>query len=279
MTVWRELSRAGVRLACCDYGGVGPSVLLLHGLAGHAGEWAQTASLLTERCRVVAPDARGHGHSERRPEDVSRDAVVLDAAFVVEELGLRPVVVVGQSLGGLTALSLAASKPELVSGLVLVDASPDGGGDEVDDAVSALAAALGSWPVPFPSLGDAETFFATRFGEGLAAEAWASGLEETADGWRPRFDVDLMARTMRDALSRPSWEQWERIACPVLVVRAGNGLIEPATAAEMVARLPGTRLVEIAGAAHDVHLDRPDAWWDALSEFLDALDGRPAGGV
>src|SRR3954469_4407894 len=117
--MWRELSRGETRLACRDFGGEGPSVLLLHGLAGHAEEWAQTASWLTARCHVVALDARGHGRSTRRPTDVSRDAGVADAAFVIERLALQPAVVVGQSLGGLTALSLAARRPGAVRGLVL----------------------------------------------------------------------------------------------------------------------------------------------------------------
>jgi pimeloyl-ACP methyl ester carboxylesterase len=73
---------------------------------------------------------------------VSRDALVADAACVIERLGLRPAVVVGQSLGGLTALSLAARHPELVRGLVLVEASPDGGGPGVEETVAAMGDAL-----------------------------------------------------------------------------------------------------------------------------------------
>jgi pimeloyl-ACP methyl ester carboxylesterase len=182
MATWHELHRDGTRVACRDFGGEGPSVLLLHGLAGHADEWAQTASWLTGRCRVVAPDARGHGRSERFPDDVSRDSLVADAAFVVERLGLDPVVVVGQSLGGLTALSLAARRPELVRALVLVDASPGDGGDDVEDEVRAISKALREWPAAFDSRSEAHAFFAGRFGDGLAAEAWTSGLAHGADG-------------------------------------------------------------------------------------------------
>jgi pimeloyl-ACP methyl ester carboxylesterase len=241
--------------------------------AGHADEWAQTAAWLTARCRVVALDARGHGRSERFPADVSRDAVVADAVFVVEQLRLQPVVVVGQSVGGLTALSLAARRPELVRGLVLVDASPSGGGEGVEEAVSATGRALREWPASFGSRPDAQAFFAERFGSGLAAGAWTSGLERGENGWQPRFDVEVMAQTLRDAISVPSWEEWDSITCPTLVVRAGNGMVEPETAKEMTERLSRARLVEIADAAHDVHLDRPDEWREALTGFLDAVDG------
>ena len=101
--------RGDVRLAGLDFGGEGPAAVLLHGLAGYAGEWAATARWLTGRCRVVALDARGHGRSERRPADVSRAAHVGDGAFAIESLGLGPAIVVGQSLGGQTALLLAAN--------------------------------------------------------------------------------------------------------------------------------------------------------------------------
>jgi pimeloyl-ACP methyl ester carboxylesterase len=270
------MTRDGVRLACRDFGGDGPSTLLLHGLAGHADEWAQTASWLTARCRVVALDARGHGRSERWPADVSHDAMVGDAVFVVEQLRLQPAVVVGQSVGGLTALSVAARRPELVRGLALVDASPSGGGEGVEEAVSATAQALREWPASFGSRSAARAFFGERFGAGLAAEAWTSGLERVENGWQPRFDIEVMARILRDALSVPSWQEWDGITCPTLVVRAGNGMIDPEIAKEMTRRLPRAQLVEIADATHDVHLDRPHEWRETLTGFLDSVDGQMA---
>jgi pimeloyl-ACP methyl ester carboxylesterase len=214
---------------------------------------------------------------------VSRDSLVADAAFAVERLRLQPVVVVerlrlqpvvvvvGQSVGGLTALSLAARRPELVRGRVLVDASPAGGGDDVEETVTATAGALRAWPASFASRSDADVFFAERFGAGLAAGAWASGLEDSETGWRPRFDVDVMAQTLRE-VSVPSWDEWDTIRCPTLVVRARNRMIEPETAGEIIERLPRAQLVEIPDAAHDLHLDRPDEWRDALIGFLDSLD-------
>jgi pimeloyl-ACP methyl ester carboxylesterase len=274
MDSWTTLDRDGVRLACRHFGGGGQPVLLLHGLAGHADEWAQTASWLTRRCRVEALDARGHGRSERAPADVSLDAQVADAAFVIERLGLRPVVLVGQSLGGVTALVLAAEQPDLVRGLVLVDASPSGGPEEAESAAAEISAALQRWPVPCRSRAAALDFFGERFGSPLAAAAWADGLEQRDDGWWPRFEVEVMARTLLEALREPIWDRWEHIGCPTLVVRAGKGIVEPDIAREMIARLPGAGLVEIADAAHDLHLDRPDEWRETLSDFLDAL---PAG--
>jgi pimeloyl-ACP methyl ester carboxylesterase len=273
--------RNGVRLAGLDFGGDGPPVLLLHGLAGYAGEWADTARRLIPRSRVVALDARGHGGSERLPADVSRAAHVADVAFAVERLGLGPVVVVGQSLGALTALLVAAERQDLVRGLVVADAGPAGGGGaERNDAnVAQLGRSLRRWPVPFASREAAVEFFG---GPSLTAEAWAGGLERRDGGWWPRFDIEVMVRTLCEADSRSYWEEWERIACPTLVVRAGEGSLPRADAEAMAARGRDARLVELAGAKHDLHIDRPAEWRVAISEFLDSLSatgprdrGRP----
>jgi pimeloyl-ACP methyl ester carboxylesterase len=222
------LERDGVRLAGLDFGGDGPPVLLLHGLAGHTGEWADTASWLTERHRVVALDARGHGGSERFPADLSLAARVADVVFAIEQLRLAPTALIGQSLGAVTALLAASERPDLVSALVIVDASPAAGDDaEVDDTIAALA----TWP-------------------------------------DPRFDLEVMELTLRASLGRSFWAEWERIACPTLVVRAERGIVPAEEARAMVEGLPHARLTEIAGAGHDVHLDSPAAWRRALGDFL-----------
>jgi pimeloyl-ACP methyl ester carboxylesterase len=264
-----ELRRDEVRLACLDFGGDGPAALLLHGLAGHAGEWAQTASWLTARCRVVAYDARGHGHSVRSPADVSREAHVADAAFVLEELGLAPAIVIGQSLGGHTALLLAAERPELVRALVLAEAGPSDG--DASEAAH-LGEALAAWPLPFPSRDAVVEHFG---GPGLRAEAWAGGFEQRPDGWWPRFDAPVMEATLRAAMERPSWPEWKRIRCPVLVVRGREGSLAAAVARDMFRRNRRARVVELPGG-HDVHLESPAEWQAAVEAFLTAAAGPAA---
>jgi pimeloyl-ACP methyl ester carboxylesterase len=81
-----------------------------------------------------------------------------------------------------------------------------------------------------------------------------------------------MMRTLHEADSRSYWEQWERISCPVLLMRGGQGSLSSADAKSMVERGCHVKLVEVADAKHDLHLDRPDEWRDALSAFLDSLD-------
>jgi pimeloyl-ACP methyl ester carboxylesterase len=263
-----SLSREGVALTGLDFRGAGIPVLFLHGLAGYAGEWLTTTAWLTPRHHAIALDARGHGGSERRPDDVSIEAHAADAAYAIEELALDPIIVVGQSLGGLTAVTLAAKRPKLVSAVVIVDADPAPGKDRT---VTEVEEFLRRWPVPFASLLEAAQYFGGSPG---SAAAWANGLERRDDGWWPRFDFDVMTRTLSEALARSYWDEWERIRCPVLIVRAGNGDVPSATAQEMTERLTSSRLIEVPGAGHDIHLDRPDEWRAVLSGFLEAITAR-----
>ncbi|WP_406325018.1 alpha/beta fold hydrolase [Streptomyces sp. NBC_01617] len=120
--------------------------MLPHGPAGHAGEWDQTARRPSPRHRVIAPDQRGHGADERHPQDVYRDASVTDVIALPDQLALRRAVLVGQSLGGHTAMLTAAARPERVRALVLVEAGP---GSPNPNAPADIGSWLDSWPTPF----------------------------------------------------------------------------------------------------------------------------------
>lgn len=261
-TTWTTIDRGGVRIAVGDTGGDGPSVVLLHGLAGSSRELLPTASALADRFRVLLVDQRGHGRSTRRPADLSREAFVGDVVAVVEERSPgAPVRLVGQSMGAHTAFLCAAARPDLVDRLVMLE------GHVAGDADPASAVGLGeyfaSWPVPFADDGDARAFL----GDAPIGRAWADDLERTADGLRPRFDADVM-RAVIAAVHEPRWPEWERLTVPTLAVFAEHGMFDAEQRDELVRRRPGTRRVDLPGASHDAHLDAFDDWIAVLSRFL-----------
>lgn len=267
---WTEhtVVREGVRLPCRDQGGPGVPVVLLHGLAGHAGEWDALARHTGEHLRLVAVDQRGHGAAERRPGDVSRAAYVADVVAVVEQLGLHRPVLAGQSLGGHTAMLTAAAHPELAGGLVLVEAGPG----RADPGLPAgIGAALDAWPTPFPSRAAAVAFF----GGGPVGEGWADGLEERDGGWWPRFDRDVMVEALTENARRSFWDEWTGITCPTLAVFGQSGIIPAEEAGAMLARRPETVAVSIPATGHDVHLERPEVLGRLLQEHVRGLARHP----
>ncbi|WP_161797268.1 alpha/beta fold hydrolase [Pseudarthrobacter chlorophenolicus] len=217
MTAFTVAPAYGVELSCYDSGGAGPAVVLLHGLAGSAREFFPTADAFPEY-RVILVDLRGHGGSTRVPPGAARSDYVSDVVTVIEHVG-GPVVLVGQSMGAHTAMLVAAERPDLVGGLVLLECSAAGGDVEGHLAIGDY---FRSWPTPFSSREAARSFL----GDGPLAQAWAEDLEERADGFRPRFDSDVMAEAAA-GLSAPRWKEWHAVRAPALVVYGGRGMFTP----------------------------------------------------
>jgi len=76
---------------------------------------------------------------------------------------------------------------------------------------------------------------------------------------------------LKEIACRSYWDEWARICCPVLVVRAQRGLPAGDTV-RMLESVPQARLVEIANAGHDLHLEQPQRWRESLEGFLSTLD-------
>jgi pimeloyl-ACP methyl ester carboxylesterase len=144
----------------------------------------------------------------------------------------------------------------------MIEGDVGGGGDE--DLI-ALRAALVSWPVPFPDVARALAFFG---GDTAPARAWVDGLDPREDGLWPRWDLGVMLETMRPIFGHEAWPAWAALSPPTLLVLGQSGLIDTDRIERMRAVRPATRVVTIAQAGHDVHLEQPDAWLRALDAFL-----------
>lgn len=99
----------------------GRVILFLNSLGTDLRVWDAMLPRLPAALRLVRFDKRGHGLTDASPAPYDMDTLVGDAEAICESLGLRQVTVVGLSIGGLIAQGLAATRPDLVRGLVLMD--------------------------------------------------------------------------------------------------------------------------------------------------------------
>ncbi len=264
MELSREVVTAldGTELAVADTGGDRPPVMLLHGLAGSSRELEATAAALADEWRVILVDQRGHGLSTSCPTDLSRRAFVDDVVAVVQACASgQRVLLVGQSMGAHTAFMTAASRPDLIAGLVMLEGHVDGS-DRPDEAAE-LGRYFASWPVPFPD----ETSATQFLGSDPIVDAWVADFDEAPDGLRPRFEADVMERTIA-AVHEPRWAEWEQLAVPVLAVFAERGMFSEERRQELIRRNPRAHRVDVAGAGHDAHLNSHDAWVAVLRSGL-----------
>ncbi|MTE18958.1 alpha/beta fold hydrolase [Streptomyces sp. TRM43335] len=256
--------RVGDRTLCClDFGGAGVPVLALHGTFGRGSVFARAARDLAGRARIVAPDQRGHGLSDRAA-DYGRDGFVEDAAHLLRELGLAPAVVLGHSLGGITAYQLAARHPKLVRALVVEDVGPVMREPEIARPVLDVR----GWP----ATGRTREELARRVEEAGAPDSayFLHSAVQDGDRWRLLFDWDDMT-AVQEGGTGDWWADWLGSTCPALVLHGGRSPLLPAwLAREMTERRPRTRLVTFPSAGHWVHDDAPEDFARAVADFLDA---------
>lgn len=103
----------GRRLSYRDFGGTGRPLLALHGHLYEGETWERLAQALAPQWRVIAPDQRGHGDSDRAAT-YTREDYVADAIALLDHLGIEEAVTLGHSGGGITAFQIAARHPERV---------------------------------------------------------------------------------------------------------------------------------------------------------------------
>lgn len=235
-------------------------MVILHGLAGSASEFIPTARALDAH-RVLLIDQRGHGHSTRRPSDTSRAAFVRDCVEVIEAECSGAVALVGQSMGAHTAMLVAATRPDLVAKLVLLEGNEGGGEPETNDQLGDF---FRSWPVPFQTKAAAAEFL----GDGPLERAWVEDLEERSDGYYPRFDPDVMVSVI-NALTTSRLKEWQKVTAPTLVVYAENGMFTEDAKATFIGSGQKVTRIDLVGASHDAHLDGFEAWIQSLRSFID----------
>jgi pimeloyl-ACP methyl ester carboxylesterase len=248
-----------------------PTVVVLHGLMGHCREWDILSDELAQRFRVLAVDQRGHGLSAWAPS-YSAAAFAVDLIAVLEQLGRPPAHVVGHSLGGIATMLAAATRPDLVDRVVLIDVGPTLVSGDQAVTLSAYVDQLGE--VSYPDQGTAVA--AWLEGNPLAQPALVAnfvthGLVPGADGrlvWR--FDASHLARFPTDGVAEEDlWQAAEDMVAPTLVLRGElSPLLSPSDASAMVARMRAARLETIRGGGHDLGVEQPYAVTTTAMRFL-----------
>jgi non-heme chloroperoxidase len=274
-----SLDGGGVRLAGERWVGdaAGEVVVLLHGGGQTRHSWARTAARLAGDGRIaVLLDARGHGDSQWHPaQDYTIDGFVDDLLAYVGTLDAPPVLV-GASLGGITALVAAGEHPGLARGLVLVDVvvhlEPDGV-RRIRDFMTARADGFAS----LQEVADAIAAYNPLRPRPRNLDGLRKNVRRHEDGrwhwhWDPAFmrnDDEPQRHLDRGRLVRAA----QQITVPTLVVRGlQSDVVSDAGLARMRELIPHAQAVDVAAAGHMVAGDDNDVFATTLRAFLAGLD-------
>lgn len=271
----RFLTVQDVRLHVVDWGGEGPPAILLHATGFHARLWDPIARRLSSRFRVLAPDARGHGDSEKPKTGYAWSVFIADIIGLMDALGLRGAIAVGHSMGATTLAGAAAERSDLFERIVLLDMVLfPREFRELPEAHNPMVAAARNRRQHWSSR---EEIFDSYRGR-PPFDTWREeclrlyiehGTELTAEGSvKLKCPGEIEAQVFAGGVSFDAWSRLEHVSPPALLVRGERSPAFPESVADRALdRLPRGRLVAIPGATHFIPMEEPEKVASAIEEF------------
>lgn len=277
----------GLSLSALVWGAAPPELVLIHGGAQNAHTW-DTVALALDR-PLAAVDLPGHGRSDHRPDHrYGPRSMADDVAAAVSALAPEAEAVVGMSLGGLTAIALAAEHPQLVRRLGVVDVTPG-----VDGAKAGPIVAFIDGPDDFDSF-EAILARTVEHNPGRSQQSLRRGVlhnaHEGPDGrWRWNYDrlrhwadsddsddgesADSPGASDPGPSFGPMWDMVDRLPMPVALWQGGRwSVVDDADVSEWLRRCPHSTHAVVDGAGHSIQGDRPLE----LAGLIEELLARPA---
>jgi 3-oxoadipate enol-lactonase len=242
--------------------GDGPAIVFLHGRGGNHLSWWQQVPHFADRFRCITIDHREFGLTKEADKGPGRKAFADDLHELLDHLKIDRACLVGQSMGGFTAMSFAVRMPDRVAGLVLADTT---GGIVSADIGSEMRKTIAALPAE-PTARSLSLSFPKRKPE-LAFLYSALG-RLTLSIREPLEDLLLS----RDGPSLADLADWAVYKVPTLViVGAEDVMVTPVVAHMVSAHLKGSRLETIHGAGHSAYFEKPKEFNAVLDAFLATL--------
>jgi pimeloyl-ACP methyl ester carboxylesterase len=233
-----------------------PPLVLLHGGLGTAGAnpggWGLLAPVFAERYHVISVEHRGHGHTNNPDGTFSYDMLCADLAACIEALGIGPVHVAGMSDGGIVALGLGMTRPDLARALV-----PLGANYRVDDTIrEAVLMDLDAFERDYPEV--------------AAQMAEAHDVAMYPGHWK-----DLWRMVMDNALTNPAWTETDlqRIPNPTLLMAGEHDPFANLTQmVGMKQNIPNAEWFILNNAGHSIQHTHPEIVGPRILDFLGRHD-------
>jgi pimeloyl-ACP methyl ester carboxylesterase len=258
----------GQRVSALQWGSSEPEIVLVHGGAQNAHTWDAVALALDRP--LLAVDLPGHGHSDwREDRDYWPVRNAEAVSQVMEALAPNAQALVGMSLGGLTAIRIAATRPDLVRRLIVVDVTPG-----VDEVKAAPIANFVAGPESFESF-DVLLERTVQFNPTRSESSLRRGLLHNArqrdDGqWVWRYDRLRLPGSPGEALAFGNlWDDVPAVQAPTLLARGSlSGVVTDDDVERFRSCLPDARVEIVAGAGHSIQGDRPLELASLIGDFV-----------
>lgn len=250
--------RDGINLRYLDTGSGDPTLVFIHGWCCNQSMWRDQIEAFVPEHRIIAVDLRGHGESEKPDQDHDIAGFVDDMAWLIREIGLNRPVLIGHSMGGVTALNLLRKHPDIARAAVFVDAGiipfPADLRPLVDQTIEALKT---------PAYKDVATNVVTQF---MFREQSPPDLRDRVAADIAEAPQRLMHTALKSTLDDVNYPPGP-LPVPALFVKAAT---LQATEDQIRERYPGMEIVSME-TGHFVHMEKPQEFNSILSRFLEKV--------
>jgi esterase len=244
--------------------GEGHPLLILHGLLGASGNWhSLSSSRFAPNFKTFAVDLRNHGRSPHS-DTFNLDVMAEDVRSFMEGHSLETGHVMGHSMGGKVAMVFALTYPERVDRLIIADMAPreyPRHHEEIFDALRSVN------PSAHGSREEVDQALAQRIKAAPVRQFLLKNLVRHGERYAWQMNLEGIYRNY-DAINR-AVDADHSFDKPTLFIRGEKSdYVTDADFADITRLFPNAQMVTIPGAGHWVHADRPDAFADAVLEFL-----------
>ena len=245
--------------------GEGPPLIVLHGLFGAARNWRAIARGLTDTYRVWTLDLRNHGDSPWG-DNMSYEAMADDVRAFMAAQGIEGAAVMGHSMGGKTAMTLALMHPELVGALIVVDIAPVKRPPDLRSYVKAMA------DIDLTTLNrraEVGELLAPAVEDRSVRAFLLQNLAITNGHLQWRLNLDVIGRQMEVIGGFPEDLLDRQYAGPThFIAGALSAYVKPEHRDLILRLFPSATMSVIAGAGHWVHAEKPESFQRAVRRFL-----------
>ncbi len=245
--------------------GSGPPLLLLHGLYGSSSNWRRIAKGLSAERRVLSVDLRNHGASPWTTT-MAYDEMAADVAALIDRLGLDRPAVLGHSMGGKVAMTLALTDAARVGRLIVVDIAPVSYGDHFS---SYTAAMRGVDALHATGRDEIKRALLQTIPDERTVGFLMTNLVRHGEQYDWRINLATLASALPGIGSFPDTLAGSTYDGPVSVIDGERSdYVSEADRPRFLALFPRARFVTLPDAGHWLHADQPDAFIAAVAQAL-----------
>lgn len=251
-------------------------LVFLHGIMGQGRNWLSIAKKFSNRCQCLIYDQRGHGRSYHPTQGFDLTDYVEDLGQLLDEVGwTSKIKLIGHSMGGRVALKFAHRFQEHVEKLIIVDIGPTSDWN----SMASILAKLDFVPTPFRDRSEARAFmeneFMAQYQNSMLMEFFYSNLTQRSHGYDWVFSPETIRQTLERSRYKDYWQEFKELSMPSLLIRGTESEdLKPADFMKVIENNPNLAGIEVDGAGHWVHAEKPRETIKIIEDFFNIAGSK-----